>query len=136
MPHDQGSRESPTQVVKQFAQGLPLGFRPGIHRGLPVVGKPTDVTDPDAVPVVETAMGAYPLDGPALLHRSIGRDDEVVSASFPAQGAMPVVDIRQSKGTAPLVGGAMHDNQRDGSHPSKPLVAKVVYGALGKNTAK
>lgn len=106
MPHDQGLRELPTQFTEQIVQGLPLGYCPGIHGSLAVAGESPDVVYPDAVPVVVLAVGSHLFNGSALLNRTVGRDDEVVSAAFLAERAMPAVDVRHPQCAALPVGRA------------------------------
>ena len=61
-------------------------------------------------------MGADPFHRTSFLNGAVRRDDEVIPAAFPAERAVIAVDVRQAQGTARLVGGAVHDNQRNGSH--------------------
>ena len=136
MPYDQGLGELPMQFTEQIVQGLPLGYRPGVHGSLAIAGESSDVAYPDTVPVVVPAVGTHLFDGSAFLDRTIGRNDEVISASFPAERAMPAVDVRHPQGAALPVGRAMHDDQRDGSHPIKPLAAPPAAPVITSSTIR
>ena len=62
-----------------------MGFRSGIHGSLSIVGESSDIANPDTVPIVVFTMSAHLFKGPTDLDRTIGRDNEVISAAFPAQ---------------------------------------------------
>ena len=94
MPYDQGLGELPMQFTEQIVQGLPLGYCPGVHGSLAIAGESSDVAYPDTVPVVVLTVGTLLFDRSALLDRAVGRDDKVISASFPAERVVPAVDVR------------------------------------------
>ena len=81
------------QFTKQTLQGFSLGFRSGIHGSLSIVGESSDIANPDTVPIVVLTVSAHLFKGPTGLDRTIGRDDKVISAAFPAERAMQMVDV-------------------------------------------
>ena len=130
MPYNQGTRIFPVQRLQQLAQGNPLGIRPGVFR-FPIGRQPADIAHPDAVTVMILAMRPYFGFVPSLFDGSVRRNHVVIPAALPAQRTVIAVDVRQAQGTARLVGGAVHDDQRDGSHkaPAQDETPNAVSAA-------
>ena len=70
------------KLFQQLSQRLLLFRRPGICF-LSRVVKPTFITDPDAVPVMQIAMRALLLDRPACLDAPVPTYHEMVSYTLP-----------------------------------------------------
>ena len=77
----------------QFTKQTLLGFRSGIHGSLSIVGESSDIANPDTVPIVVLTVSAHLFKGSTGLDRTIGRDNEVISAAIPAERAMQTVDV-------------------------------------------
>lgn len=132
MPYNQGLGISPMQVFEQTAQGKTLGFRPGVGR-LTILGQSADITHPDGVPVMARAVRSHHFFGSASFDGPVRGNHIVVATTYPAERTMVAIDVCHSKGTARLVGGAVHDNQRDCSHkllPSAPPAAPLMSNSM------
>ena len=116
MTYNQRLRITLMQIYQQTSQRTLLCWGSGIARSLAVSGKPTHISHPNGVPVMVLAMRPHHLLRPARFNGPIRRNHVVVATANPAQVTVPPVDVRHSKGTARLVGGAVHNNQRDRSH--------------------
>ena len=114
------------QLLKQPAQGHSLCLRTGITRSAALLGQSTHVSHPDGVSVMMLAVRSHHLLRSARFNRAIRRNHIMVSAPYPAQRSVIAVDVRQAKGTARPIGGAVHNNQRDSSHAVR-TVAKLRH---------
>ena len=136
MPHNQGLRISTMQIFEQTAQGKALGFCPGVGR-LTILGKSADITHPDGVSVMVLAVCPYHFFRSARFDRSIRGNHIVIATTYPIERTVIAVNVCHSKGTARLVGRAVHDNQRDCSHkllPSAPPAAPLMSNSMNLTT--
>lgn len=116
MSKNQSLRITPMQFGKQPFQRKLLSRRPGIHRSLAVGSQSPDITNTDRMTVMVTAMRTDDSLRSSDLDSPVSRDDIMIPTPLPTKAAMIAVYVRHSQGTARLVGGAVHDNQRNPSH--------------------
>ena len=124
------------QIFEQTAQGKTLGFRPGVG-WLIILGQSADIAHPDGVPVMVLAVRSHHFFGTAGFDGSICGNHIMIATTYPTERAMIAIDIRHPKGTARPVGGAVHHNQRDGSHrllPSAPPAAPLMSNSRNLTT--
>ena len=136
MAHNKGLGISLMKLFEQTKQGDTLGFRAGIGR-LTFGGQASDVAYSNGVPVMALAVSPGHFFGSAGFDSPVRRDDVVIAASYPTERTMIAVNVCHPKGTARLVGGAVHDNQRDGSHrwvPSAPPAAPLMSNSMNLTT--
>lgn len=136
VPDDKGLGVSPVQIFEQATQGSPLRFSPRVRRHA-VRRQTADVAHPYGMPVMTLAMRPGHFIRPARFDGAICRNDIMITTAQPAAQAMTAVNIRHPQGTARPVGGAVHDNQRDGSHrwvPSAPPAAPLMSNSMNLTT--
>ena len=136
MPYNQGLRVSTMQVFEQTAQGMTLGFCPGVG-WLTILGKSADITHPNGVPVMILAMCPYHFFRSARFNRSICGNHIVIATTYLTKRTVVAINVCHSEGTARFVGGAVHDNQRDSSHkllPSAPPAAPLMSNSMNLTT--
>ena len=134
MPYDQRSRVTNVQICQQLSQSHLLSLCTCILWSLPCCGQASDVTDPDGVGVVSSAVCSYPFLRPPHLNRAIGRNHIMVATAFPAQRSVVAIYIRHSEGTARPIGRAMHNDQRDLSHNHNRLETAPPAAPVSTNS--
>ena len=97
----EAQREALQGLLRELHQRFPKALIVG-HQDLDpskscpcfnVVNESSDIANPDTVPIVVLTVSAHLFKGPTGLDRTIGRDDKVISAAFPAERAMQMVDV-------------------------------------------
>lgn len=116
MSKNQSLRITPMQFGKQPFQRKLLSRRTSIHRSLAVGSQSPDITNTDRMTVMVTAMRTDDSLRSSDLDSPVSRDDIMIPTPLPTKAAMIAVYVRHSQGTARLVGGAVHDNQRNLPH--------------------
>lgn len=134
MPYDQRSRVTNVQICQQSPQSHFLRLRACILRSLPVCSQTTDVTDPNRVRIVSSAVCAYRLLRPARLNRSVSRNHIMVATAFPAQRTVITIHIHHPEGTARPIGRAMHNDQRDLPHDHNRLETAPPAAPVSTNS--
>lgn len=134
MPYDQRSRITNVQICQQLSQSHFLSLCTCILRSLPFCGQASDVTDPDGVGVVSSAVRSYPFFRPTRLYRAIGRNHIMVATAFPAQRTVITINIHHPEGTARPIGRAMHNDQRDLPHDHNRLETAPPAAPVSTNS--
>ena len=134
MPYDQRSRVTNVQICQQLSQSHFLSLCTCILRSLPFCGQASDVTDPDRVGVVSSAVRSNPFLRPPHLNRAIGRNHIMVATAFPTQRTVITINIHHPEGTARPIGRAMHNDQRDLPHDHNRLETAPPAAPVSTNS--
>lgn len=135
MSKNQSLRVTAVQFRKQPLQRILLRRSACVHGSLAVSSQPSDITHPDRMNVMVSAVRADNSLRPSNLDSAVSRNHIVITATLPSQAAMIAVDVRHPQGTARLVGGAVHDNQSNGSHcQSETAIPPAAPEIINSNT--
>ena len=116
MTDNQRFRITLMQLSQQAPQCILLRRRSRVHRALAVGSKSADIAHPYGMTVMVSAMSTDNSLRSSDFDAPVNRNHIMIAASVPAQRPVPAVYVSHPKGTARLVGGAVHDNKSNCSH--------------------
>lgn len=84
MTDNQSLRVTPMQLFQQHPQGTLLCFRPCVARRLAVSSQTADITYPDRMPVMVSAVSAHHILSPTLLNGAVSRNHIMIATTPPS----------------------------------------------------